>query len=74
MRDGLHIPVDRQTKNELDRVGRSLSVLGWSRAKRRVEGRVLAVWYPPPREGEEQVVDIVREPVVEQTRFGGEDW
>lgn len=73
MRDGLKIPVDRQTKRELDRVGKALTRFGWTRAKRRVENSVMSVWYPPEREGIERVVEMVRVEQ-EQTRFGGVDW
>lgn len=77
--DAVKVPIERQTKQELDRIGRILgNKLGWVRGKRRIEGRKMSVWYPPEKAGEETVVELVREErekPAEQSRFGGvEDW
>jgi predicted P-loop ATPase len=72
---GLKVDVARQTKTDLDRVGRVFSsVLGWSRGKRRENGRVISVWYPPPKDGEQKVINLKAAPsdVDDQGRLGRE--
>lgn len=57
--DGIKMPIERQTKSDLDRCGRILgTVLGWVRAFRRVDGVGVKAWLPPRREGEQEVISM----------------
>lgn len=67
--NAVKVEVGRQTKADLDRVGRVLGhSLGWTRAKRRDGKVVLSVWYPPKKEGQETVVPLRYGPLGEVER------